>query len=120
MHFEFLRLRHPVAVEERIVAVALLVFVRVEDPFIDAGLVEEALPVGIDLQPRLAPDPEEADVAFLGGFHAGRLIGAERAAVEEHHRVRFVHGGPHPEAGADAVALGAGESPVAADDAGGP
>ena len=74
MHLELFGVLDPVGVEERVVAVPLLVLVGVKDVFVRAGFVHEALAVGIDLEPRLGADPEEAAVAGPGRFGTGLLI----------------------------------------------
>ena len=117
MHLELFGVLDPVGVEDRVVAVALLIFVGVEDVLVGAGLVHEAPAVGVDLEPGLGADPEKAAVAGLDRVGAGLLVGTDGGAVEHHDRVRLVHLGAGPEAGADAVAAGAGQGAGAADDA---
>ena len=117
VHLELLRVLHPVAVEDRVVAVTLVVFVGVKDRFVGARFVDEALAVGVHLEPGLRGHPEHADVARLRGLGTVGLIRTQGAAVELHRGVRFIHLGADPEAGLDAVAVGARHRAVAADDA---
>ena len=117
MHLELSCILGPVAVEERIVHMAFVVFICVNNAFIGAGLVEETFAVRIDLQPRLRTHPEEPGIAGLGGLRAGFLIGTKRAAVENHQAVRLIHLGAGPQAGFDAIAEGARFGTVHADHA---
>ena len=63
VHLELFGVLDPVGVEDRVVAVALLIFVGVEDVLVGAGLVHEAPAVGVDLEPGLGADPEKASGA---------------------------------------------------------
>ena len=117
VHPELSDVLGPVAVKERVVAAALLIFVGVQNGFVRARFVDEAVTVGVDLEPGLGGHPEHTHVARLGRFGAVGLIRAQSAAVELHGRVRVVHLGADPQAGADAVAVSAGHRAVAADHA---
>ena len=97
-------------------AVILVELVGVQDAFVGAGLVEETLALGVDLQERLAAHPEEAALAVLGLVTAGHCVGLQGGTVEYHHAVGVVKLCAHPDAGLDAVAGSAGDGTVAAHD----
>ena len=95
----------------------LLVLVGVKNVFVRARFIHEAPAVRIHLEPRLRTHPEEPVVARLCGLDARLLIRPQRAPVEHHHGVRFVHLRARPEARADAVAVGAGHRAVPSNNA---
>lgn len=97
-------------------AVILVELVGVQDALVGAGLVEETLALGVDLQERLAAHPEEAALAVLGLVTARHCVGLQGGTVEHHHAVGVVELCAHPDAGLDAVTGSTGDRTVAAHD----
>lgn len=95
----------------------LLVFVGVQNGFVGTRLVDEAVTVCVDLEPRLRGHPEHADITRFGRFRTVFLIRTDGAAVKRHGGMRLIHLRADPEACADAVTMSAQHRTVAADHA---
>ena len=91
---------------------AELVDGRVEHEIVRGALVAEALALEVHLEPGLRGHPHHA----VDHLAAGKRVGRQRAAVEQHGSMDVVECGTRPDAGLDAVALGTGDAGVEGED----
>ena len=90
------------------IGVTRLVDGRVKHEIVRGALVAEALALEVHLEPGLRGHPHHA----VDHLTAGKRVGRQRAAVEQHGGMDVVERGARPDAGLDAVALGTGDAGI--------